>query len=283
MLRKSVASGGIPVKDESRCVSVFKPLAAVSALALAGAVTVGSAQAADLYDPRESVKDFPGAPPARACALFHGVYIGGHAGAAFHDWSWTDRDAWAKEVGDDRLPSTVSRTESGFIGGVQGGFNWQRGCTVFGLEADWSWAGLDSSKHFTDGNSKNLTVASDIDGFGTLRTRAGVVVDSLLIYATGGLAFAEIDRDWQVENGSGFVEGFSSDDRRWGWTAGVGTEWAVTDRISLKSEALYLRFEDDTFTRASGGENKRFDHEDAVWVGRVGLNFKLGGGGPRPY
>jgi outer membrane immunogenic protein len=282
MFRKPDASGGIPVKDESRCGSWFKPLAAVSALALAGAVTMGSAQAADLYEPRESLKDAPSAGP-RACALFQGFYIGGHAGSGSYDWSWDDRDAWANGA-NSLLPHSVSDTESGFIGGVQGGFNWQRGCTVFGLEADWSWAGLDGTERHTNGGSTSLTVSSDVGGFGTVRMRSGVVVDSLLIYATGGFAFAEIDRNWTVQNGNDLPVSFSSDDRRWGWTAGVGTEWAIADRISLKSEALYLRFEDDTFTRTSGGENKRFDHEDAVWVGRVGLNFKLGGGGgPLPY
>jgi opacity protein-like surface antigen len=30
---------------------------------------------------------------------------------------------------------------------------------------------------------------------------------------------------------------------------GVGTEWAVTERVSIKSEALYLRLQDDSFTR----------------------------------
>jgi outer membrane immunogenic protein len=281
MSRKPVAPGGNPVKDESRCAGWLRPLAAVSALALAGAVSVGSVQAADLYEPRDSLKDAPSGPGPRACALFQGFYIGGHAGAASYDWSWDDRDAWANDA-NSLLPHSVSDTESGFIGGVQGGFNWQRGCTVFGLEADWSWAGLDGTERHTNGGSTSLTVASEVGGFGTVRMRSGVVVDSLLIYATGGFAFAEIDRHWTVDNGS-VPESFSSDDQRWGWTAGVGTEWAIADRVSLKSEALYLRFEDETFTRTSGSDNKRFDHEDAVWVGRVGLNFKLGGGGPLPY
>jgi outer membrane immunogenic protein len=163
----------------------------------------------------------------------------------------------------ERLPSTVSDTDSGFIGGLQGGFNWQRGCAVFGFEADWSWADLDSTEGHTDGsNTASLTVKSDIDHFGTLRTRSGVVVDSLLIYATGGLAFANVDRLWTAD-GWGSVESFSSSDRRWGWTAGVGTEWAVTRRVSIKSEALYLRLEDDSFRRTSAvsgpGDTKRFD------------------------
>jgi hypothetical protein len=62
---------------------------------------------------------------------------------------------------------------------------------------------------------------------------------------------------------------------------GVGTEWAVTDRVSIKSEALYLRLQDDIFGRTSAvsglGDTKRIDHVDSVWIGRIGVNVKLGG------
>jgi hypothetical protein len=61
----------------------------------------------------------------------------------------------------------------------------------------------------------------------------------------------------------------------------VGTEWAVSDRVSIKSEALYLRLQDDSLSRTSAvagpGDSKRIDHVDSVWVGRIGVNFKLGG------
>jgi endonuclease YncB( thermonuclease family) len=65
------------------------------------------------------------------------------------------------------------------------------------------------------------------------------------------------------------------------YRCGVGTEWAVTSRVSIKSEAIYLRLHDDSFRRTSAvsgpGDTKRTDHEDSAWVGRIGVNFKLGG------
>jgi hypothetical protein len=59
---------------------------------------------------------------------------------------------------------------------------------------------------------------------------------------------------------------------------GVGTEWAVTDRVSIRSEAHYSRLQDDSISRgiAGAGETKRIEHVDS-WVGRIGVNFKLGG------
>jgi outer membrane immunogenic protein len=289
MLHNCIALRGTPLKEGSPRNGRLKLLMAVTLPALAAStVSTGPARAADIFrGPPGSLKDFP-APVVPACAIFHGFYIGGHVGGASHDWNWQDRDDWAGEADVD-LPNFVSGSDSGLAGGVQAGFNWQRGCTVLGFEADWSWADLGSSKLFTDGNppfpQDTLTVTSNVDGFGTLRTRAGVVVDSLLLYVTGGLAFADINRRatlFDERPGTDTIETFSFDDTRFGLAAGFGAEWALTDYISLKSEALWLRFEEDSQTRlctvtCSPAESKRFDVQDDVFTARVGVNFKFGG------
>jgi outer membrane immunogenic protein len=83
--------------------------------------------------------------------------------------------------------------------------------------------------------------------FGTVRARTGVVLDNVLLYVTGGLAYARFNRDFTVlENGPPPVSAvFSSSRTRWGWTAGVGSEWSFAPNWSLKSEFLYMRFVDD--------------------------------------
>jgi outer membrane immunogenic protein len=275
MLYKSVASRGL-ARNESPCGSGFRALTVASVLALACAAAVAPASAEGLLDRRGSVKDVVDVAPG--CANFHGFYQGLHIGTGFHDWSWNDRDAWA-----DDFSGSVGSTDTNVIGGIQAGFNWQKGCTVFGLEADWSWAGFGNSKVHTaedEDDDELLTVSSQIEGFGTLRTRAGVVVDNLLLYVTGGLAFADIERRATLENDNDDEERetFNSSDTRLGWTAGFGAEWAFTDRISIKSEALWFRFEEDgtTHLREEDEERKRFDNQDSVWVGRIGLNIKLG-------
>jgi outer membrane immunogenic protein len=289
MLRNWIASGSTPLNNGSRRNPPLKLLIAAGLSSLAGAVSMGPAQATDIFrGPPGSLKDFP-TPVVPACAIFHGFYIGGHVGGAIHDWNWQDRDDWTGEVDRD-LPNFVSGTDTGLAGGVQAGFNWQLGCTVLGFEADWSWSDLNSSKLFTDGETApdkdTLTVRSNIDGFGTLRTRAGVVVDSLLLYVTGGLAFADIDRRATLfDERPGIpdrVETFSFSDTRLGLAAGVGAEWAVTDHISIKSETLWLRFDEDSQTRLcnigtcnNNNEPKRFDLQDDVFTARIGLNFRF--------
>ena len=263
----------------------------IALLATAGLVALGTAApAADLAP---AYKAPP--PVARpACAQFGGFYIGGHVGGVTHDWTWNDRNAWAKNEADVGLPGSVSSTKSGVTGGVQGGYNWQSRCTVFGVEADWSWAGLKRDKLNTDGQPgaalDQLLVSTELKWYGTLRTRAGVVVDNLLIYVTGGLAYARIDHTAALTNfiGAAFTtETFSDSRTRWGWTAGFGTEWAMFGNWSLKSEALYVRFaeRDSVFNSGFAVLNgnpatKSFDYQDSLWITRIGINYRFGGGSP---
>ena len=226
------------------------------------------------------------------CASFHGFYFGGNAGLGYFDHNWSDRDGWANNNISTSLPLSANGTESGWTAGVQAGYNWQRGCTVFGVEADWSWASLNQSQFFTDGQAglalDTLTVRSDINSFGTLRTRTGIVVDNLMLYATGGLAWARVESSWTVTNFVGPVnvaETFSTSDTRLGWTAGLGTEWAVAPNLSIKSEALYMKFDDNAsafnsgFALANGNPPAvRFSEDHAMWVARIGLNYRFGCG-----
>jgi len=255
-------------------------LAAVAVVAFTG----GSATAADIAP---SYKAPP--PPRPACAQFGGFYIGGNVGAATYDWTWNDRDSWARNEFDGGLPDSTRGTKSGFIGGLQGGWNWQSGCTVFGIETDWSWASIERTREITDGDAgaalDTLTVSNKLRWLGTTRTRAGVVVDNLLLYVTGGLAYARFDRTFTAIDQGVSAETFSSTNTRWGWVAGVGTEWALWNNWSLKSEALYVRFQESetNFTSAvaianGNGAIKRFDHHDSAWIARVGLNWRFGGG-----
>jgi outer membrane immunogenic protein len=188
--------------------------------------------------------------------------------------------------------SNVRADKFGWLAGGGGGYNWQRNCTVFGIEIDYSWTSLKTSATETDSDlgidTDTLTVTSKIRGFGTARTRAGIVVDDLLLYVTGGLAFANFRREAsQIDLNTPGTETFSSSKSRFGWTAGFGTEWAINANWSLKSEVLYASFSKDeqTFTCAAvitcgpaTPEPKRIDNSDQVWITRIGLNYRWGGG-----
>ena len=192
---------------------------------------------------------------------------------------------WTGENSDDLARAHVRADKFGAGGGA--GYNWQRNCTVFDVEGDYSWTSLKTSAFETDGDTgidlDSLTVTSKIRGLGTARTRAGIVVDDLLLYVTGGLAFANFKRTaTQTDNTPPATsETFSSSKTRLGWTAGFGTEWAISGNWSLKSEVLYAHFvkDEQTFTCTvfCAADPKRFDHQDSVWITRIGLNYRWGG------
>jgi len=138
---------------------------------------------------------------------------------------------------------------SGFGGGVQGGYNWQSGQFVFGLEGDLS-----------------VTAASDTFApwkfsnpwFGTARGRVGYAVNSMLLYATGGLAFGEV-------RGEAF--GMSESHTNVGWTLGGGAEFALNQNWSAKVEYLYVNLADSNFTLTGLQNGANFS------TFRVGVNY----------
>ena len=112
----------------------------------------------------------------------------------------------------------------------------------------------------------------------------------MLLYVTGGLAFANIEHKGSTNFAAlGAPPGtpelsFSDSGTRWGWTVGAGVEYALSDRISFKSEALYVKFQDASFgldlTPLGGGpgfNSLALSSFDEMWSVRMGLNFKFGG------
>ena len=176
---------------------------------------------------------------------------------------------------------------SGASFGVQGGYNWQARCTLFGIEADYNWTDIEHDFVRTGplGNA-TLRASSSLESFGTLRARTGVIVDNLLLYVTGGLAYANTERSVALFTQNIAVGPFTDEQTRWGWTMGFGTEWQFAPNWSFKSEVLYARFETEETTRICTlcvpDRSFRFEHESSAWVTRLGINYRFGGFGKGP-
>jgi outer membrane immunogenic protein len=138
----------------------------------------------------------------------------------------------------------------GWLGGIQGGYNWQSNALVYGLEGDIQISGQQGSVTICDtaGCPVGSGSASDsfkMPWFGTLRGRIGFTPSPRwLVYGTGGLAVAEIKdsvTEGPVGGGAGGVA-FGTDTTRAGFAVGAGVETALTDRWSVKVEYLYMGF-----------------------------------------
>jgi outer membrane immunogenic protein len=139
----------------------------------------------------------------------------------------------------------------GIAGGVQAGFNWQRGHLVLGGEADIQ--GSAAEDMFAPYKFSN-------PWFGTVRGRAGYALDNLLFYATAGLAYGE---------GRLVFAGLSEDQTHFGWTGGGGIEVGLTPNWSAKAEYLFISLSDKTYVLSSSANGI-----DSHFL-RFGVNYRF--------
>jgi outer membrane immunogenic protein len=152
-------------------------------------------------------------------------------------------------------PTTTTATTSGranvdgFIGGLQAGYNYQVDRSwLFGFEADFQYSGerggqSDCSVAGCPAGSAFGSSSHRLKWFGTARGRVGLLpTDRVLLYATGGLVYGQIDSDYVSGiNGVTLLAGRTSTWRA-GWTVGGGVEGAISDRWTVKAEYLYADY-----------------------------------------
>jgi outer membrane immunogenic protein len=245
---------------------------AISTLALSAAM------AADL--PSQAPPPAPYIAPVPVFT-WTGFYAGVNAG-----WGWRDSNSEDVILSGPGIPAGLvggrldfnDGDDGGFVGGGQIGYNYQIGSFVIGAEADIQYADTDDKDavFIPAIGGTGVFVPGEFEGsedwFGTVRLRAGVAFDRVLIYATGGLAY--------TDNNSG-------------WTAGGGVEWALpvnwlgSSAVTFGVEGLWVGIDEEdndsrlgTFTPAGGPPVDVFlprnsDDQD-FFVARAKLNFKFG-------
>src|SRR5215470_10112498 len=136
-------------------------LASVALLALAA-----PAAAADI--PARTYTKAPVYTPPQVIYNWTGFYIGGHVGGAF--------------AGDNSLQSTDGR----FLGGVQGGFDYQFAPNwVGGIEAQFSWLDRNNTGIAFPGGG---LITTRNDQLASVTGRFGYTWGPALLYAKGGFA-----------------------------------------------------------------------------------------------
>lgn len=187
-----------------------------------------------------------------------GGYIGLNAGYA----------GGQNKFNADNAPFSLKDNASGFIGGIQAGYNWQFDQTIVGIETDIQGGNL-KSKFEADLGGSSFGIENKINWFGTTRVRLGYTpVDRFMVYATGGVAYGKIKAS--IYDG---IDTFSQSDTKVGYTVGAGAEYAITNNVTLKTEYLYtdlgkLKIDDGAGVRL--GEVKAPFH-----TVRVGVNYKF--------
>jgi outer membrane immunogenic protein len=245
-------------------------ISAASLLALSA-----SALAADLPSRRAPA-------PAAELPIFTwtGFYVGVNAGYGFSDFKGRDIALPAGSVvnspGTDGTLRVTGGTanEDGFVGGGQVGYNQQIGSLVIGLEADAQYK--DFGRRRSDTGAYLFTGTPGLaflppaatlrfrnvstEFFGTVRGRVGYAFNRVLVYGTGGLAY---------------------DSENIGWAAGGGVEYAFTNNVTAKIEALYVSMDhgrgvNPVYSGVATNILALNDpHSGDFVVARAGLNYKF--------
>ncbi|SMQ66802.1 outer membrane immunogenic protein [Devosia lucknowensis] len=130
----------------------------------------------------------------------------------------------------------------GLIGGFFAGVNYEQDGLVYGVEADVDWNGYDQA-------AACATPAWYCAVQGSLRSRLGYAVDSFHVYGTAGIAAATVGG--------------------YGWTAGLGAEFAFSDELFARAEYRYT---------ALGSANSWHDQTQTGVVShafRTGIGYKF--------
>jgi opacity protein-like surface antigen len=212
--------------------AVFRTGHWLAAGALSALICATPALAADL--PVKAV------PVVSSVYNWTGIYGGVHVGygQGMKDW----------------LNSSFDYKVKGFLGGGQVGVNQQIGNWVIGIEADASWANIKGDQILNLGGpliaiTQFASASTKIDALATLTGRLGFAQDRWLVYVKGGAAWAREKHDINVNQTTVIlapvtqIATASGTENRFGWTFGIGSEYAFWGNWSFKTEYNYLHMD----------------------------------------
>jgi outer membrane immunogenic protein len=216
---------GISFRGAQAMRRAFISSVAASALLAVGAVAT-PASAADMFvDHRAVAFDWTG------------FYVGLQAGGG-----------WARSRITDGIVTVNQSPSGGFVGGYAAGL----------MQYDWAVVGIEGEiNHGWIRRTDQVGVAGNFVGqrvnwFGSVNAVLGVPMDRVLVYATGGVAFASLGHSQTMGAAS-----FSQTRSAGGWTAGTGVDFAVTDDIVIGARYRYYGFGRVTYTPPAGFTSPR--------------------------
>ncbi|MFA7293663.1 MAG: outer membrane beta-barrel protein [Rhodocyclaceae bacterium] len=210
------------------------------------------------------------APLASIAEPFTGPYVGAYAG--YGSAEDKGKGYWQSNGAVDGW--THKPEPKGAIFGLMGGYNWKLGNgLVVGVEADLEGRGNNSDRvsQKDDGvTDPEFQVATKIQSAASLRGRLGYILGNrTLVFATAGYAAASVKRSWYDMP----AEKESHTSIQGGWTAGLGADYAFSERLSARFEVRHTDYGTKKVDANLWGERyKQTLTEDSI---RIGLNYQF--------
>lgn len=185
-------------------------------------------------------------PAAAPVYNWQGVYFGINGGYGFGDSNW-----------GPPVNSGTFKIDGGLVGGTIGD-NFQYGPLVFGIEGDGDWTDIRGSATCV---AVGIICQTSNNWLATIRGRVGYAFDRILLYGTAGGAVGDIKSS---------VTGLGpTDNTEFGWTAGAGLEFGITENVTAKVEYLFVDLEHSNNQAPTSSVS--FDTS----LIRAGLNYKF--------
>jgi outer membrane immunogenic protein len=220
-----------------------------------------------------SAADMPlkAAPVPVYVSIWTGCYIGGHAGYgkehSSDQYTVVEPGIFGKyrDYNDQPMPITNGYDNKGFVGGGQGGCQYQTGSFLWGIEGDWSSFNNSVSKAYNSAwhrdwesgfadRSNETTLSLHKDSLWSVRAKFGLITQSdFMLYGTLGIGGEKVSYDYASSyNAHGCAD---LCDRTWnrttaiggsvgatptGIVAGVGADWKIYNNWVLG--VLYLHY-----------------------------------------
>jgi outer membrane immunogenic protein len=239
----------------------------------------------------------PAAGPACAQTApfdWTGFYVGLNGGFGGDEFKYPASGSFTSGSSSGSIAGEGHITSSGVLGGAQAGYDYLTSTNwLFGVEADIAASGIkgeigaSGSAAGSLAGTASLSASSEIRYLGTVRGRAGHVWERILAYATAGFAYGDVRSglDLNIVPVSAPVTAVSVSRTasHTGWTVGVGAEYALNDRLTFRTEYLYVDLGesgliDTPFSLLGISGNADVKVSATANILRVGLNYKLGGG-----
>jgi outer membrane immunogenic protein len=209
----------------------------VAGLAIAAFVAMPAMAADVIYQEPPA----PAAPPMTfdPVSTWAGPYAGISAGYGFGGRTTIEDDA-----------NTINTR--GWMGGVFGGYNFQQGMAVYGIEGDVNYSRL-------SGSNADTSSRTSLDG--SLRGRLGAAVtDDILIYGTAGVA---AERQRVTDD----LTGDRDSNMMLGYTVGAGTDIKLTDQVFGRLEYRYTDYGSKSFDSVGGSDVDTRNNRVSVGLG----------------
>ena len=210
-----------------------------------------------------------------------GPYIGGSIGIATPDGG--DDETLVFDTGlDGTFTDTVTTTSGadafspGFCGGfatgnspgdgcedddigfaynVHAGYDMDFGGLVAGVVVDAGGANVQDSVTGFSTTPANYVLTREIDLAASARVRIGLPLGNTLAYATGGVAYAEVENSFSTSNGFNRFTFENEEEDLVGYTLGGGLEQRIGDNLSIGLLYRYTDLGESDFTVNAGNGN----------------------------